>query len=79
MEGRKFCTTNTGYICMVPETVERGDVVVVLLGCNFPVLLRPYESKYRVVGECYVHELMQGEIFDGKDDAVIEYQDFVLV
>jgi hypothetical protein len=79
MEGRKFCTTNTGYICMVPETVERGDVVVVLPGCNFPVLLRPYESKYRVVGECYVHGLMQGEIFDGKDDAVIEYQDFVLV
>jgi hypothetical protein len=79
MEGRNFCTTNTGYICMVPETVERGDVVVVLLGCNFPVLLRPHGSKYRVVGECYVYGLMQGEIFDGKDDAVIEYQNFVLV
>jgi hypothetical protein len=79
MEGRKFCTSNTGYICLVPETVEREDVVVILLGCNFPVLLRPYENKYKVVGECYVHGLMGGEIFDGADNRALEYQNFVLV
>jgi hypothetical protein len=79
MEGRKLCTTDTGYICLVPKTVKRGDVVVVLLGCNFPVLLRPDKDMYRVVGECYVHGLMEGEAFDGKDDREAGHRNFVLI
>jgi hypothetical protein len=79
MEGRKLVTTNTGLVGLVPEAVRRGDIVVILLGCNFPVLLRPYGEMYRVVGECYMHGLMEGEFFEGKDEKDLEYRDFVLV
>lgn len=63
LKGRKLATTKTGYIAMVPKNVQRGDVVAVLLGCNFPVLLRPSGRYFRVLGECYVHGLMNGEVF----------------
>jgi hypothetical protein len=79
MEGRKLCTTRTGYVCLMPETVERGDVLVVLLGCNFPVLIRPYGDMYRVVGECYVYGLMEGEVFEVEDGEDLTYREFLLV
>jgi hypothetical protein len=79
MEGRKLCTTRTGYVCLMPETVQRGDLLVILLGCNFPVLLRPFGEMYRVVGECYVYGLMEGEIFEVRDGEGLKYRDFILV
>jgi hypothetical protein len=60
---RKLATTKGGYIAMVPRNVKRGDVVIVLLGCNFPVLVRPCGLYFRVLGECYVHGLMDGQVF----------------
>jgi hypothetical protein len=48
---------------MVPRNVKRGDVVTVLLGCNFAVLVRPCGLYLRVLGECYVHGLMDGQVF----------------
>jgi hypothetical protein len=60
---RKLVTIDAGYIAMVPENVQRGDVVAVLLGCNFPVLIRQCGRYFRVLGECYVHGLMDGQVF----------------
>jgi hypothetical protein len=60
---RKLATTQGGYIVMVPRDVKRGDMVIVLLGCNCPVLVRPYGLYFRVMGECYVHGLMDGQVF----------------
>ena len=43
---------------------QKGDVVCILLGCSVPVLLRPstdQKSCYEVVGESYVHGVMEGE------------------
>lgn len=35
-----------------------GDVIVVVLGCDSPIVLRPTAgAQYVVVGECYVDEL----------------------
>lgn len=48
---------------MVPRNVKRGVVVIVLLGCNFPVLVRPCGPYFRVLGECYVHGLMDEQVF----------------
>ncbi|KAE9580636.1 hypothetical protein CGMCC3_g3402 [Colletotrichum fructicola] len=39
-----------------------GDEIWVVLGFRFPLLIRPVEdSKYRVVGPCYVPQLSNGE------------------
>ena len=63
--------TRSGFLGLGPTGVRGGDVVAVLLGCGVPLVLRPEGGgagggravghKYRVVGECYVHGLMDGE------------------
>ncbi|CAF9907047.1 hypothetical protein IMSHALPRED_005426 [Imshaugia aleurites] len=67
-EQRSFIKTREGHIGLAPRVAQAGDKVCVLLGCSQPLLLRPApnDSQYQVVGECYVHRLMQGEAFLGK-------------
>lgn len=67
LKGRRLVTTSRGHICLVPEAVKKGDVVVILLGCNFPVLLRRYGKSHRVLEECYVYGFMGGEMFGAKE------------
>ena len=64
--GRTFVKTREGYIGLAPRNAQPGDQVCILLGRNMPMLLRPIaNSQYQVVGECYVHGLMNGEAFLG--------------
>jgi len=49
-----------------PAAMREGDVVVVLFGGVVPFVLRPCEDEdgskfWKLVGECFVPELMQGE------------------
>lgn len=77
LEGRRLVTTSTGYLGLVPEQSRKGDLIAVLRGCNFPVVVRPLKCdlemvrmscrRYRYIGECYVHGLMNGEAIGGKD------------
>jgi hypothetical protein len=46
---------------MAPSLSEKGDVVCILLGCDFPVLLRKVDGHYTFIGECYAHGIMDGE------------------
>ena len=60
--GKRFFTTEEGYIGMAPEEAESGDQVCVLLGCDSLILLRTVENgRYLVVGEGYVQGLMRTE------------------
>ncbi|KAI9657385.1 MAG: hypothetical protein M1821_003067 [Bathelium mastoideum] len=48
-----------------PACTRAGDVVCVLFGGRTPLLLRPCGGKRsRIVGDCYVHELMRGRLLD---------------
>ncbi|KAK7182295.1 uncharacterized protein CC84DRAFT_610766 [Paraphaeosphaeria sporulosa] len=56
--------TSKGYIGLGSTRAEEGDIVVVLLGCEVPFLLRKWgEYHYRLIGEVYVHGIMFGELF----------------
>lgn len=78
LKGRKLGTTETGYLGLVPDAAQRKDVLVILLGCNFPVLLRKYTDGYRVLDECYVHGLMAGEILNAQRREGLESKTFTL-
>lgn len=39
--GRSFITTREGYIGFASMAAQPGDVVLVILGCDSPMLLRP--------------------------------------
>ncbi|PVH91329.1 HET-domain-containing protein [Periconia macrospinosa] len=76
---RALITTRTGYLGLAPNNVRSGDIVAILLGCNFPMILRPCtKDLYHVVGECYVHGLMDGEILRQKDEGIVLERNFVL-
>jgi hypothetical protein len=80
LDHRALITTNTGYLGLAPIAVRPGDVVAILLGCRCPVVLRPCddEKMYQVVGECYVHGLMDGEILSQEHDGLVSEKQFVL-
>jgi len=59
---RKLLVTKEGYFGLAPTLTQVGDIVVILLGCSMPVILRPHtDNAYRLVGGCYIDGMMDGE------------------
>ena len=65
--GRTFCLFDDGRAGWVPATAEVGDRIAIFLGATVPILLRPRGNGYIVLGEAYVHEMMDGQAFEGPD------------
>lgn len=70
--GRAYFTTVNDYIGIGYMGVKPGDVVVVLLGCSTPIILRQVgtrsageEARWQVVGNCFVPGVMMGEAIHG--------------
>lgn len=59
-----------------PPGLRVGNIVVIVEGCSVPVVLRQVQSKYRMIGECFLFGLMDGEAFAGLTP---EPQNFVLI
>jgi hypothetical protein len=79
LEKRSLITTRTGYLGLAPKAVKPGDVVAILLGSNFPMVLRPYGNNlYHVVGECYIYGLMDGEVLSQESGCYGLQREFVL-
>lgn len=79
LDHRVLITTGTGYLGLAPAETRPGDVIAVLFGCNCPVVLRPCnEGLYQVIGECYIHGLMDGETLSQQRDEHISEREFVL-
>jgi hypothetical protein len=54
MKYRCLFITQQGHLCIGPDQVKEGDVVVIIAGCSFPMVLRRNaEESYHVVGEAY--------------------------
>lgn len=63
---RKFARTRDGYYVLGARVMEASDVICVLYSGKMPFCLRPWGKKsYLLVGDCYVHGIMSGEIVDG--------------
>ncbi|CAD0094765.1 unnamed protein product [Aureobasidium vineae] len=61
--------TGVVTLCLVPKNTQPGDLVALLYGCNVPVVLHRHQTEhrgdaklYRMLGECYVHGMMDGEL-----------------
>ncbi len=80
---RVFARTEMGYYVLGPKVLAKGDIVCVLWGGRMAFCLRPLEMNGRkvhlLVGECYVHGFMRGEVADMVDKGKLEVQDFELV
>ena len=58
-----------------PKDSVPGDVVTVLTGGRVPIILRPHNYYYTVIGEACVHDLMGGEAMWSVDD--LEYLEYL--
>jgi hypothetical protein len=70
--GLKFFECSKGYIGLGSTCIQEGDLVSVLLGAQFPVILRPQLQTtpeefqtWEVVGEAMIPGLMKGEAIYG--------------
>jgi hypothetical protein len=66
VEQRRFFITHSGFMGLGPVQAKVGDKVVVVIGVNVPLILREETTieRYAVVGEAYVHGLMDGLAVD---------------
>ncbi|KAF4437259.1 heterokaryon incompatibility [Fusarium acutatum] len=57
-KGRAMVTTERGSMGLACTFAKPGDVICVVLGCDFPVLLRPCEDNtWKFLSDCYVWDL----------------------
>jgi hypothetical protein len=91
--GRRFIVAENGHVGFAPESCEEGDLQVVLPGGRMPYVLRPQSSSnaenerqddegeehYKILGDAYIHGVMDGEIFDILDEIGGEMEDIFLV
>ncbi|KAM0462723.1 hypothetical protein ACHAPV_003547 [Trichoderma viride] len=82
--GRRFFITKEGYFGLGPQKLEPGDRVAVLFGSGVPFVLRKCPAiagrpAWRIIGECYVHGIMQGEVIRKWELGASEAQMLLLV
>lgn len=53
MRNRRFFLTEDGHPCIGPAQAREGDLVVVIAGCFYPMVLRPQGERYTLIGEAY--------------------------
>ncbi|KAH7333201.1 heterokaryon incompatibility protein-domain-containing protein [Rhexocercosporidium sp. MPI-PUGE-AT-0058] len=68
---RSFLTTRKGYIGTGPDATRSGDEIHLVAGSNWPLVLRKISdatasspARYRCLGKCYIHGIMDGEAAD---------------
>jgi len=70
---RFFICGQQGLFGVGPEETRKGDVVCLLLGGRVPYVLRPLENgNYRLIGECYLHFMMDGLILITLQSATVK-------
>ncbi|KAF2473585.1 uncharacterized protein BDR25DRAFT_386379 [Lindgomyces ingoldianus] len=76
---RRFVRTEKGYFGFWPAECREADIVAVVSGGSMPYVLRPTNGGYMLVGDPYVHGIMDGEAFKGAARGSKELRIFVLV
>lgn len=58
---RRGFRTTSGHVGAGTQELQPGVVVTVLYDARTPFVLRQHGDWYRLVGNCYVHEVMDGQ------------------
>ena len=58
---RRFFGAGSGCVGVAASALQVDDVVAILYGAPWPVILRPLENGFQYVSQCYIDGIMQGE------------------
>lgn len=59
---RRLIVTEQGCLGLTAEHVKVGDAVAICLGGQLPFILRGVLNHYTLIGEAYIHGIMDGEV-----------------
>jgi hypothetical protein len=66
-KGRRLFVTQAGLLGLGPDSAEVGDAIYIIPGASTPfVLRRKTKKQHQIIGECYVHGIMDGEFMQRK-------------
>jgi len=71
---RKLFLSPSGILGLAPQAIKQGDKICILLGCSSPVMLRPVDDHYILLGSAYVDGYMTGEALNK-----VEIQEFKIL
>jgi hypothetical protein len=74
---RRFCITEGGFMGLVAPNSDVGDAVCLIWGMQTPYILRVAPDQdmnlaaplYQLIGECYMHGMMDGEMADADKES----------
>ncbi|KAI1482286.1 heterokaryon incompatibility protein-domain-containing protein [Daldinia eschscholtzii] len=65
MRNRRLRITSQGFLGLFPSQTQYGDTIYILKGCGVPFVVRVHDGRrVRLIGECYVHGIMRGEVME---------------
>ena len=83
--GRRLIRTEKhDFVGLAPRATKKRDIVAILYGLSVPVVLRRIEDSpkganvFKIVGECFVYDMMDGQALEFKEAQGIQDQTFVL-
>ncbi|KAH6716164.1 hypothetical protein BKA61DRAFT_602641 [Leptodontidium sp. MPI-SDFR-AT-0119] len=76
--GKRIFMTNGGCFGRTSCEVKSDDLVCVILGCAMPMVLRPVDKHFEVVGEVYLDVIMHGECMVAVREGKRTLQEFEL-
>lgn len=83
--GRRLIKTKSGFTGLAPEATKKRDIVAILYGLSVPVVLRHIsnaaerDNVFKMIGECFIYGMMDGEALDLKEEQGIQDQTFVIL
>jgi hypothetical protein len=70
-KGQRIIRTRNGYIGLAPCCTRPGDWIGVFKGGKVPLVIRPDGPHWLLIGECYIHGIVKGEVWnEGKCETV---------
>ncbi|RDW66344.1 hypothetical protein BP6252_09979 [Coleophoma cylindrospora] len=67
--GRRLFKTKKGLLGISAQSLARGDTICVIAGVNVPFVVRKLQKEgyWKLIGEAYIHGIMNGEVFKEED------------
>jgi hypothetical protein len=75
---RDLFLTNEEHIGKGWKTVQEGDFICIIFGCDVPLVLRLVEDYYELIGDCYIEQFMRGDAMKDFENGRMEVSTFNL-